>query len=78
MFVGVVGRPRGRLGRTDHQWRLVNGYSPWKLRLAAKKKDSDEDVGKREWESGLDTPLGLRHPHSHITHSVHDAGVYMT
>ena len=42
------------------------------------KKDSYEDSKKREWESGLDTPVGLRHPHSHTSHPFHDARVYMT
>ena len=45
--------------------------------FGSQKKDSDEDVEKREWKSGLDTHVGLRHPHSHTSHPFHDARLYL-
>jgi hypothetical protein len=74
MFVGAVGPTERKTRSNRPPVERVNGYSPGK----GQKKDSDEDVEKRKWESGLDTPVGFRHPHSHISHPFHDARLYMT
>jgi hypothetical protein len=62
MFVGVVGdREENSVEPTTSRGELmvtVHGSGVWQP-----KTDSDEDVEKREWKSGLGTPVGLRHPH---------------